>query len=128
VKPDWAGVIKQHTRPVRDKTGAANLLTLRKGIVGVSIAAGTARRARIPFLFMARQPQARAAQAGTSSNAGQSGLTVDVSHDDFLVIRKTREQVAGDTSRRFTVKHYIPWEKIVEIVFVEAAEEIARAE
>ena len=43
MKPDWAALIKQHTRPSRDKNGGGNALTLRKGVVGVSIAAGSAR-------------------------------------------------------------------------------------
>jgi len=114
VKPDWAALIKQHTRPSRDKNGGGNALTLRKGIVGVSIAAGSARRARIPFLYLAR---------GEQVDEGQSPLTLDVSNDDFLLIRKTREQAVGDISKRFTIKHYVPWDKIVEIIFVERSED-----
>ena len=116
MKPDWAGLIKDHTRPTRDKAAGGNALTLKKGIVGVSIAAGSARRARIPFLFLSRDKH-------MGDVEDQSRFTLDVSHDDFLLIRKTQEHATGDRSRRFTVKHYVPWDKIVEIVFVEGSED-----
>ena len=51
MKPDWAGLIKDHTRPTRDKAAGGNALTLKKGIVGVSIAAGSARRALLTLVL-----------------------------------------------------------------------------
>src|SRR5262245_8139969 len=114
VKPDWAALIRRHTRPARDKSDGGRFLTLKKGIIGVSIAAGSARRARIPFVSHSH---------GERVEEDQSRLTLDVSNEDFLVIRKTREHAVGDTSKRFTVKHYVPWDKIVELIFVERSQD-----
>jgi hypothetical protein len=44
---------------------------------------------------------------------GPHEITLDLSNTDFLIVHKHR----GDMARKF--KHYIPWEKIVDIVFLE---------
>jgi hypothetical protein len=58
-------------------------------------------------------PDFSESRSDTAPFGGPHEITLDLSHADFLIVDKHR----NDTAPRF--KHYIPWEKIVDIVFLE---------
>ena len=98
MKPDWAALIRQHTRPSRDKAAGGQALTLEKGIVGMSIAAGSARRARIPFLFLARGSKLARMRAGSRSTCPMTTFSSSGKH-----ATRCRRQIEA-----FAIKHYVP--------------------
>ena len=52
-------------------------------------------------------------RSDTAPFGGPHEITLDLSHADFLIVESTEMIMAS----RF--KHYIPWDKIVDIVFLE---------
>jgi hypothetical protein len=111
VKPDWAELIKTHTSPgPGDEARPGTALVLKEGVIGVSIRTGSGRRTRIPFLH----------RKG-SVPGSRDRLILDISNEDFLLFKKKEAYFVGGQSRHFTIKHCIPWDKIVAIVFVESA-------
>jgi hypothetical protein len=122
VKPDWERLIKAHADPIsREGVQPGKLLTLKRGIVAMSIKTrtmGSSRSPRgqgIPFLFH---------RAATPK--GIIPIEIDLSHDDFLIFCKN-ETYAIDGKLHLAVhKHCIPWDNISEIEFIERAVVVGR--
>jgi hypothetical protein len=117
MKPNWEHLVKAHTDPVTRKgVEPGKVFALKRGIVAMSIKtrfAGSSKSPRghgIPFLFH-RAPAPK----------GINSIEIDLSHDDFLIFRKSEIfSVAGQ--RQLVVhKHCIPWDNISEIEFIESA-------
>jgi hypothetical protein len=58
-------------------------------------------------------PNLRESRWDMAPFGGPDEITLDLSNTDFLIVDKQ----PGDMAPQF--KHYIPWEKIVDIVFLE---------
>jgi hypothetical protein len=101
----WQDVIKSHAEPV---TKQATQFRLKASVAGVSVVVGSPRRQRIPFLH-------RRGPGGEPTDR----ITLDISNNDFLVFHKKETYYVGKETQRFVHKHYIPWDKILEIVFIE---------
>lgn len=115
--PDWKSLIRVHTEPMT-RAGAepGQDFKLKRGIVAMSVTTRTAGSGRsprgqgIPFLFHR-----------VSTPEGTERITLDLSHEDFLVFRKTDTYAIAGQTQQFCHKHCIPWENITEIEFIETS-------
>ena len=97
----WEKVIKQHMVTVQGTKSTYRLNDKKNGSVEIHYGAGPLKA---PLRRNGQPPE-------TQPAVGQRNATLDVASPDFLVL-----------SRHPTVmnyKHYIPWKRIVEIVFLD---------
>lgn len=117
MSPDWERLIRAHAEPIRGEGfEEERLFSLKRGIVAMTVttrSAGSGRSPRgqgVPFLFH------RAA-----SPEGTERITLDLSHDDFLIFRKTETYSVVGQTHQVVHKHCIPWDNITEIEFMESS-------
>ena len=115
MKPNWGQLIEAHTEQLtRADAEPGKLFKLKAGVVAISIttrSAGSARSPRgegIPFLFHR-----------VSTPEGTDRITLDLSHEDFLIFGKTETYTIAGQTQQFIHKHCIPWDNITEIEFIE---------
>jgi hypothetical protein len=115
MKPNWENLIKSHCLPVtRAGVSSDSIFTLRREVVSISIKTRSAGSGRPPrgrgrsFLFQR-----------TSVPAGVDRITLDLSHEDFLIFQRTEAYSVGGQTQLFGHKHCIPWDNIAEIEFIE---------
>lgn len=98
----WEKIIKQHMVTVRGSKSTYKLNDKKNSSVEIHYGAGPLK---VPFRRNRQLSE-------TQPAVGQRNATLDVASPDFLVL-----------SRHPTVmnyKHFIPWKRIVEIVFLDA--------